>query len=169
MLAAVRPYAELEFVNGGGTGSLHLTTGDGELTELAGGSGLYGPTLFDGYRAFTPQPAMFFVSSVVRRPSPGHATVFSGGYVASGPPGWARVPTPVWPPGLELGSPRPPARCRHPSLARRAGRLQIGDQVWFRHAKAGEACERFDRIHLVADGELVDTVPTYRGEGQNFG
>ena len=51
----------------------------------------------------------------------------------------------------------------------RAGRLQIGDQVWFRHAKAGEACERFDRIHLIRDGELVDTVPTYRGEGKNFG
>ncbi len=51
----------------------------------------------------------------------------------------------------------------------RAGRLQIGDQVWFRHAKAGEACERFDWIHLVRDGELVDTVPTYRGEGKNFG
>ena len=169
VLAAVRPYAELEFVNGGGTGSLHLTSGDGELTELAGGSGLYGPTLFDGYRAFTPRPAMYFVSSVVRRPSPGHATVYSGGYVASGPPGWARVPTPVWPRGLELGKSEAAGEVQTPLGGARVGRLQIGDQVWFRHAKAGEACERFDRIHLVRGGELVDTVPTYRGEGKNFG
>lgn len=168
VLAAVSPYAELEFVNGGGTGSLHLSSVDGQLTELAGGSGLYGPTLFDGYRAFTPQPAMYFVTSVVRRPSPAHATVFSGGYVASGPPGWSRVPTPVWPPRLTLVKTEGPGEVQTP-LGGRAGRLQIGDQVWFRHAKAGEACERFDEIHLVSEGRVVDTVPTYRGEGRNFG
>ena len=169
VLAAVRPYADLEFVNGGGTGSLHLTSGDGELTELAGGSGLYGPTLFDAYRAFTPQPAMYVVTSVVRRPSPGHATVYSGGYVASGPPGWSRVPKPVWPNGLALLKSEAAGEVQTPLSGARAGRLQIGDQVWFRHAKAGEACERFDRIHLVHAGELVDTVPTYRGERKNFG
>lgn len=169
VLEAVRPYAELEFVNGGGTGSLHLTSVDGQLTELAGGSGLYGPTLFEGYRAFTPRPAMHFVTSVVRRPSPGHATVYSGGYVASGPPGWSRVPRPVWPTRVELLKSEAAGEVQTPLAGSRAGRLQIGDHVWFRHAKAGEACERFDRIHLVLGGELVDTVPTYRGEGKNFG
>lgn len=168
VLAAVSPYAELEFVNGGGTGSLHLASVDGQLTELAGGSGLYGPTLFDGYRAFTPDPAMYFVTSVVRRPSAMHATVFGGGYVASGPPGWSRVPTPVWPRRLTLVKTEGAGEVQTP-LAGRAGRLQIGDRAWFRHAKAGEACERFDEIHLVSQGRLVDTVPTYRGEGRNFG
>jgi D-serine deaminase-like pyridoxal phosphate-dependent protein len=47
--------------------------------------------------------------------------------------------------------------------------LALGDRVWFRHAKAGELCERFDALHLLRDGELVETVPTYRGEGRNFG
>ena len=169
VLAAVQPYAELEFVNGGGTGSLHLTSVDGQLTELAGGSGLYGPTLFDSYRAFTPQPAMYFATSVVRRPSPMHATVFSGGYIASGAPGWSRVPTPVWPRKLSLLKTEGAGEVQTPLGGSRAGRLQIGDRVWFRHAKAGEACERFDRIHLVRGDQLVDTVPTYRGEGQNFG
>lgn len=56
-----------------------------------------------------------------------------------------------------------------PLTGARANRLQIGDRVWFRHAKAGEACERFDQLHLVRGGELVDSAPTYRGEGQNFG
>jgi D-serine deaminase-like pyridoxal phosphate-dependent protein len=40
--------------------------------------------------------------------------------------------------------------------------------VFFRHAKAGELCERFDVVHLVSQGKVVDTVPTYRGEGKTF-
>ena len=46
--------------------------------------------------------------------------------------------------------------------------LRVGDRVWFRHAKAGELCERFDAVHLVRGREVVDTVPTYRGEGKAF-
>src|SRR5262249_11979165 len=42
----------LRFVNGGGTGSLEPTAQDPSVTEVAAGSGLYAPTLFDGYRAF---------------------------------------------------------------------------------------------------------------------
>ena len=37
-----------------------------------------------------------------------------------------------------------------------------------RHAKAGELCERFDVLHLVEGDAIVDTVPTYRGEGKAF-
>jgi D-serine deaminase-like pyridoxal phosphate-dependent protein len=40
--------------------------------------------------------------------------------------------------------------------------------VYFRHAKAGELCERFDRLYLVDGDQIVDEVPTYRGEGQTF-
>jgi D-serine deaminase-like pyridoxal phosphate-dependent protein len=40
--------------------------------------------------------------------------------------------------------------------------------VFFRHAKAGELCERFDELHLVEGDRVVDTVPTYRGERQAF-
>jgi D-serine deaminase-like pyridoxal phosphate-dependent protein len=49
-----------------------------------------------------------------------------------------------------------------------AAGLRVGDRVWFRHAKAGELCERFDVVHLIRGGELVDSVPTYRGEGKTF-
>ena len=41
--------------------------------------------------------------------------------------------------------------------------------MWFRHAKAGELGERLDTIHLVADGAVTESVPTYRGEGRTFG
>ena len=51
-----------------------------------------------------------------------------------------------------------------------AGRrdLQVGDRVYMRHAKAGELCERFNELHLVEGEEIVDVVPTYRGEGKTF-
>ncbi|MBW8873254.1 MAG: alanine racemase, partial [Leifsonia sp.] len=48
-VAAVREVAELEFVNGGGTGSIESTHADASVTEIAAGSGLFGPHLFDGY------------------------------------------------------------------------------------------------------------------------
>ena len=64
----------LEFVNGGGTGSLERTAAEDAVTEVAAGSGLYAPTLFDAYSAFTPQPAALFALPVVRRPSPGVVT-----------------------------------------------------------------------------------------------
>jgi hypothetical protein len=44
-----------------------------------------------------------------------------------------------------------------------------------RHAKAGEMCERFEAVHLVhtedspVGAATVETLPTYRGEGKNFG
>ncbi len=69
---AVRQHADIEFVNGGGTGSLALTAADPAVTELTAGSGLYGPTLFDGYRSWRPVPAAYFALSVVRRPGPRH-------------------------------------------------------------------------------------------------
>jgi len=50
------------------------------VTELTAGSGLVGPTLFDAYRRFSPEPALPFALPVVRRPGPGLATLFSGGY-----------------------------------------------------------------------------------------
>jgi D-serine deaminase-like pyridoxal phosphate-dependent protein len=165
----VSAVADLEIVNGGGTGSLHVTGRDDALTELAAGSGLYGPTLFDGYRAFTPQPAAFFALSVVRRPSSAHATVFGGGYIASGPAGSSRVPRPYWPGGLKLLGAEGAGEVQTPLRGKRAATLRLGDRVWFRHAKAGEYCERFNELHLVRDGQVVETVPTYRGEGKNFG
>ena len=55
-----------------------------------------------------------------------------------------------------------------PLAGKAAAGLRVGDRVWFRHAKAGELCERFDVVHLVRGEQIVDTVPTYRGEGKTF-
>src|SRR4051794_36641457 len=83
VVAAVRAVAPLRFVNGGGTGSIERTAAEPAVTEVAAGSGLFGPTLFDAYRSFTPRPAAMFALPVVRRPSADVATVLGGGYLAS--------------------------------------------------------------------------------------
>ncbi|HET9974976.1 MAG TPA: alanine racemase, partial [Streptosporangiaceae bacterium] len=64
----IQAMASLDFVNGGGTGSLESTAADTSVTELTAGSGLVGPTLFDAYRRFSPEPALLFALPVVRRP-----------------------------------------------------------------------------------------------------
>jgi D-serine deaminase-like pyridoxal phosphate-dependent protein len=169
VVEAVRRVADLEFVNGGGTGSLHVTSRDPVVTELAAGSGLYGPTLFDGYDDFTPRPAAAFALPVVRRPGAGFVTAWSGGYIASGPPGWSRVPRPFGRRDVALVRTEGAGEVQTPLQGNGTRGLRIGDRVWFRHAKAGEMCERFDELHLVRGDQLVETVPTYRGEGRNFG
>jgi D-serine deaminase-like pyridoxal phosphate-dependent protein len=168
VVAAVRAVADLRFVNGGGTGSVERTAADDAVTEVAAGSGLYGPTLFDRYRAFTPRPAALFALPVVRRPSRSVATVLGGGYLASGTAGADRLPRPVLPHGLRLDRMEGAGEVQTPVLGAAARALALGDRVWFRHAKAGELCERFGTLHLVRGEEVVDEVPTYRGEGRAF-
>lgn len=165
-VAAVRRIVPLEFVNGGGTGSIESTAAEDAVTEVAAGSGLYCPTLFDGYRSFRAIPAAFFVTTVVRRPSESIATVLGGGWPASGAAGRDRLPTPVWPRGLRLTALEGAGEAQTPLTG--AASLRVGDRVWFRHAKAGELCERVDELHLVHDGAVIASVSTYRGEGHAF-
>lgn len=168
VVAAVREVADLEFVNGGGTGSLELTAAEPAVTELAAGSGLYQPTLFDTYSAFRGRPAALFALPVVRRPAPGMATVLGGGYVASGAAGEDRLPTPVLPAGLRLDPREGAGEVQTPVLGEAADALRVGDRVWFRHTKAGELCERFDTLHLIRGDRVERSVPTYRGEHRTF-
>lgn len=166
VISAVREVAPLEFVNGGGTGSLESTAAESVVTELGAGSGLYAPTLFDTYRGFRPRPAAFFVQSVVRRPSADRATVLGGGWPASGAAGHDRLPTPVWPAGLQLTPLEGAGEVQTPLTGPGAARLAVGDRVWFRHTKAGELCERVNELHLVDGDRITAVAPTYRGEGQ---
>lgn len=167
-VAAVRDIAPLEFVNGGGTGSIELTVAEDAITEVAAGSGLYAPHIFDHYTRFHPKPAAFFALSVVRRPSPKFATVLGGGWVASGAVGFDRLPQPAWPAGLALTPVEGAGEVQTPLTGKGVKHLKIGDRVWFRHAKSGELCEHVDDLHLVSGDAIVGTVPTYRGEGQTF-
>jgi D-serine deaminase-like pyridoxal phosphate-dependent protein len=168
VVAVVSRVAPLRFVNGGGTGSIEQTAAEPVITEIGAGSGLYGPALFDFYRRFRPHPAAFFVLPVVRRPNPRIATALGGGWIASGPPGLDRLPVPTWPQGLRFNPREAAGEVQTPLLGEAAGRLRLGDRVWFRHSKAGELCERVNVLHLVSGTQIVDQVPTYRGEGHAF-
>lgn len=166
--AALRELADLEFVNGGGTGSLEGTASDPSVTEIAAGSGLFGPHLFDGYSHFQPAPAAAFALSVVRKPNPGMATLLGGGWIASGPPATDRMPQLAWPQGLKYVAREAAGEVQSPLAGRAAAKLRVGDRVWLRHTKAGELSEHLDSFAMVDDGVIVDTVETYRGEGKAF-
>jgi D-serine deaminase-like pyridoxal phosphate-dependent protein len=161
---------DLDFVNGGGTGSVGSTAADPAVTEIAAGSGIFGPHLFDNYRSFSPAPAVAFALPVVRRPRPDVATVLGGGWIASGPPGEDRLPQPVWPTGLGYIGTEAAGEVQTPLRGRNAAQLTIGDRVWFRHTKAGELSEHLRELVLL-DGtgpEISDRLPTYRGEDRVF-
>jgi D-serine deaminase-like pyridoxal phosphate-dependent protein len=133
IVSALSEIADLEFVNGGGTGSVDRTAAEWAVSEVAAGSGFYAPVTSDHHRSFQPRPAAMFALPVTRS---------SGAVEASG----ARRALPG--PGSEP--------------------LEIGDRVYFRELRAGELCERFDRLLLVTGTTIRDEVPTYRGEGKSF-
>ncbi|WP_026415923.1 amino acid deaminase/aldolase [Actinomadura oligospora] len=168
IVRAVRGLTDLEFVNGGGTGSVEATVREKAVTEVAAGSGLYQPHLFDYYSNFQGRPAALFALPVVRRPGPGVVTCLGGGYLASGTADDLRLPRPYLPTGLSYNSLEGAGEVQTPLHGEAADLLSIGDRVWFRHTKAGELCERFAELHLVDGDHVVRTVPTYRGEGKTF-
>ena len=167
-VAAVSSLTDLEFVNGGGTGSLESTSRESAVTEVAAGSGLFGPHLFDHYRHFHPAPAASFVLPVVRKPSAGMVTLLGGGWVASGPPGADRLPLVAWPEGMKMVGDEMAGEVQTPLTGEAAALLAVGDRVWLRHTKAGELSEHLDAFVMVDGDRIVDTLPTYRGEGKAF-
>ncbi len=168
IVKAVRAEADLEFVNGGGTGSVEKTAAEVAVTEVAAGSGLYQSVLFDHYTNFTGTPAALFALPVVRRPGAGVVTVLGGGYLASGVGDRSRLPQPFLPAGLRFDPKEGAGEVQTPLIGAAADQLEIGDRVYFRHAKAGELCERFAALHLIEGDEVTATVPTYRGEAKTF-
>lgn len=152
----------LEFVNGGGTGSMEWTSEEECVSEITVGSAFYGSTLFDYYAAFSYKAALFFALPVVRIPKKGIYTCLGGGYIASGSIGIEKQPSVFLPKGAKLSTLEGAGEVMTPILYE--GDLAIGEPVFFRHAKAGEICERFMEIYLISQGQIQKIVPTYRGE-----
>jgi D-serine deaminase-like pyridoxal phosphate-dependent protein len=153
---------ELEFVNGGGTGSLPLSAADPSVTEVTAGSAFFAPALFDGYEAVRFRPAAGFSLEITRRPAENIFTCQGGGYVASGAPGPDKLPRPWLPPTARLlphegaGEVQTPVYIPNPPAF-----LRPGEPLYFRHAKAGELCQRFPLLYLVRKDKLTGFYSTY--------
>lgn len=167
---------QLEVFNGGGSGSLDTTSTEACITEVTAGSALYAPHLFDHFSNVRYEPSLYFALRVTRSSDDGFVTCAGGGYIASGAPGWDKVPLPVWPAGAShvdtegCGEVQTPLMC---ASGTDAARLRPGDVVLFRHAKAGELFERIPTALLVDDAastnpRVVDEAPSYRGLGWSF-
>ena len=174
-IGAVQALNPLEFVNGGGTGSIERTIAEDAITEVAVGSGLFGPHLFDNYRWFTPAPAVAFALDVVRRPNRDTATLLGGGWIASGVAGQDRLPQVVHPAGLSYAPREGAGEVQSPLIGKAARRLSVGDRVWLRHTKSGEIMEHTNEVVPVlvdapGDGgsSSLETTLSYRGEGKCF-
>ena len=170
VVAAVSAVAPLRFVNGGGTGSVERTAAEPAVTEVAAGSGLYGPTLFDAYSSFSPAPAALFALPVVRRPDGRH-----------GDGARRRLP------GLRRGrratacrrrtcrarpAARPPGgRGRGPDAAARArAPRSCGSATWCGCAtpRRASCASGSTRCTWCGAASGSAAVPTYRGEGECF-
>ncbi len=158
----------LDFVNGGGTGSIEITREEEHVTEIAVGSGFYTPTLFDNYGKFKHHPAAGYAIEIVRQPQKNVYTCLGGGYVASGALGADKLPTPYLPEGCSFYVNEMAGEVQTPLIYKGEENLKIGDPVFLRHSKAGELCERFNHLLLLQNGEVVEKIPTYRGDGKCF-
>ncbi len=159
--------AVLDFVNGGGTGSLESTREEAAVTEVTVGSGFYNPTLFDAYANFRHEPAAGYAIEVVRQPAPHIYTCLGGGYVASGMVGIDKIPQPYLPDTAALNPNEMAGEVQTP-IHYKGTELAIGKPVFMRHSKAGELCERFEQLILLRKQGIEGKVLTYRGEGQCF-
>jgi len=167
--SVVHAGVDLDFVNGGGSGSLISTGKDDSVTEVTAGSAFFAPGLFRYFHDVKFEPSAFFGLQVARSPEKGIATCQGGGYIASGEVGAGKLPWPVMPEGLSYIEMEGAGEVQTPlKLTGDGAGLDIGDPVFFQHAKAGELCERFNDLVLVKNNKIKRTVPTYRGQGNAF-
>ena len=160
--------ASLRFVNGGGTGSLHQTTKEKVVTEVTVGSGFFNSHLFDKYKDFQYEPAAGFAIEITRIPQEGIYTCFGGGYVASGAANKDKLPEIYLPKGAKLTANEGVGEVQTPVLYKGEHTLTHGDPIFLRHSKAGELCERFEKLNIISGGEVVDEWTTYRGDRKCF-
>jgi D-serine deaminase-like pyridoxal phosphate-dependent protein len=159
---------DLEFVNGGGTGSIEFTREDPWVTEVTAGSAYYAPRQFDWYDHLEYEPAAGYAIEVTRRPAKGVYTCRGGGYVASGPVGEDKAPRPHLPEGAGLRDEEGAGEVQTPVRYDGEFDLGVGDPVVMRHGKAGELCRFFEELAVVDGDEIAAVHSTYRGDGRCY-
>jgi len=167
-IAHIKAYfPKVRFINGGGSGSMAYTAQQREVTEITVGSAFYAPALFDQFTHLYLEKAAGFALRVTRKPEKNIVVCHGGGYTASGAIGADRLPVfyePTFFSYLSLegaGEVQSPIKVKHKNI-------NVGDTLYFRHAKAGELCERFQKLHAIRGDKYLGSYNTYRGDGQCF-
>lgn len=158
----------LKIVNAGGTGSINSSKNEEWVNEITVGSGFFSPSLFDYYKEFRYKPALFYAIEISRNPKDNVWTASGGGYIASGSVGKDKSPTPYLPMEIHLYKNEGVGEVQTPFKYKGDEKLKLGEPIFFRHAKAGELCERFNELIVLSNGEIVNHFRTYRGEGKSF-
>lgn len=166
-VAHVKSLFEVDFVNAGGSGSMELTSRQQDVTEVTVGSAFFAPALFDHYESLSLQPAAGFALRVTRKFSEDVIVCHGGGYIASGAIGADRLPVFLEKNRFSYVALEGAGEVQTPIVVKE-GEVQIGDSIYFRHAKAGELCERFQVLHAIEAGSYKGPIQTYRGDGQCF-
>lgn len=167
-IAHIKAYfPNLRFVNGGGSGSMSYTAQQKEVTEITVGSAFYAPALFDQFTHLQLAKAAGFALRVTRKPDKDIVVCHGGGYTASGAIGIDRLPVFYEPATFAYLSLEGAGEVQTPVKVK-GRQLQIGDTIYFRHAKAGELCERFQVLHSIRGDKYMGPYTTYRGDGQCF-
>ncbi|MDD1503154.1 amino acid deaminase/aldolase [Lysinibacillus sp. CNPSo 3705] len=167
-IAHIKAYfPSLHFVNGGGSGSMAYTAQQKEITEITVGSAFYAPALFDQFTHLQLEKAAGFALSVTRKPERNIVVCHGGGYTASGAISADRLPVFYEPTFFSYLSLEGAGEVQTPVKVTRKT-VNIGDTLYFRHAKAGELCERFQELHGIRGDKYVGAYTTYRGNGQCF-
>lgn len=159
---------DLDFFNGGGTGSIDSTCKESAIDEVAIGSGLFHPHLFDYYQNKITKAALFFTLPITRRPAIDIITCQSGGFIASGEIGPDKAPQVFCPKGLKSFGSEGFGEVQTPFKIKKSMMVKLGDRLILRSAKAGEVTERFNSIYLIKGQEVIAKAKTYRGEGEVF-
>ncbi|MGM9943913.1 MAG: alanine racemase [Lysinibacillus sp.] len=165
-ISIIRHLNAPSIINGGGSGSIDFTDSL-DVTEITVGSAFLAPALFDRYQSLNLKKASGFALSVVRQFDAQTFVCHGGGYIASGAPGSDRLPSFYEEGRYTYLSLEGAGEVQTPIIDKRQS-LTIGDTVYFRHAKAGELCERFLTLHAIRGNDYVGRYVTYRGEGQCF-
>jgi len=158
---------QLAFVNAGGSGSMKYCCTQDDVTEITVGSAFFAPALFDGYDDLKLAPAAGFALRITREFSDHIFVCHGGGYIASGAIGKDRLPAFLEPQYYSFTPLEGAGEVQTPIVVKNRSQ-RIGDTIYFRHAKAGELCERFNELHTTRSGTYTGSIRTYRGDGQCF-
>ncbi len=150
-------------VNAGGTGSIESSISEKDVTEITVGSGFFASHLFDQYKQFKHLPAAGFALQITRNPKENIFTCAGGGYIASGEVGLVKQPKPYLPASIALIKNEGTGEVQTPFVNNSSFDLKIGDPIFFRHSKAGELFERFEKVYFIRKEQIVNIEKTFRG------